>query len=297
MQNRLPSAGAPRQTEQADQAARFVLEQIEAREGRCAYQGRWPTPLAACEALPGSLRVMAEQRIRHVPRAVAQALMLWAQGADVALYDHVPRPEQVLELQSRGARCVSLLPPQVSAAPHADALAFVLHDLCHLEKFLDPVHHVGQVGFFSMVVEARRRPAFGTFERDFDAELSREWDHVISDMNGSAVFLFAAMKMKLKMAVRRRMAQRQGTQAPQLGPLSARENEAYEDAQRQLLELLDLAGELAGAARATSAKRAEPQAAGQLLAHFESLGRSALNASQTSWVAHEQTAPTIAAAT
>jgi NAD(P)-dependent dehydrogenase (short-subunit alcohol dehydrogenase family) len=29
---------------------------------------------------------------------------------------------------------------------HPNGLSFALHDLCHLEKFVDPEHHRGQVG-------------------------------------------------------------------------------------------------------------------------------------------------------
>jgi hypothetical protein len=99
-------------------------------------------------------------------------------------------------------------------------------------------------------------------------------------MNGSAVFLFAAMKMKLKMAVRRRAARERGVDPPDHGPLTTEELCAYDDALDELLGLLRLGPTIADAARRTSAKRDDPRAALRLLAHFESLGRHVLRESR-----------------
>jgi len=275
------TSGADR-AQEAGLACRFIIDAVEAREGRCAYQGQWPLPLSDCPSLPPTVHTVAHQRLRGVPRPVACALVSWAEGADVKLFEHVPPPEAVLELQARGARCVSLLSPGIETTPHADALAFALHDLCHLAKFLDPAHHAGQVGFFSTVANARKLQAWTAFERGLDTVLSDEWNHVISDMNGSAVFLFAAMKMKLKMAVRRRWSRELDAPPPQNGPLSSAENAAYEDAEAELFALLGLDGVLAAAAHATSAKRTDPHAASRLLGHFEAVGRAVLGEPQRS---------------
>lgn len=45
-------------------------------------------------------------------------------------------------------------------------------------------------------------------ERGLDDTWRAERDYVIAHMNGSAVFLFAALKMRLNMAVRRRRVDR-----------------------------------------------------------------------------------------
>jgi hypothetical protein len=69
----------------------------------------------------------------------------------------------VLALQARGRRCVCLLDDAAALAHgdprHRDGLAFALHDLCHLEKFVAPEHHAGQVGFFRLVERALETPA------------------------------------------------------------------------------------------------------------------------------------------
>jgi len=176
---------------------------------------------------------MAEQRLYRVSTSVARALVAWGDGFPAVLLASVPLPDYVLELQAQGRRCVSLLPHGVSPSPHSDALAFALHDLCHLDKFVDPSHHLGQVGFFASLHSSSKRTAWGRFEGEFDETFRRDWHHVGADMNGSAVFLFAALKMKLKMAVRRAVSRH----PPSHGPLTPVETRAYEGALDHLLGL------------------------------------------------------------
>jgi hypothetical protein len=85
-----------------------------------------------------------------------------------------------------------------------NGLAFALHDLCHLEKFVAPEHHAGQVGFFRLVERALETPALAALDRELDDVWRADRDYVLADMNGSAVFLLAALKMRLTLAVRRR---------------------------------------------------------------------------------------------
>jgi hypothetical protein len=202
--------------------------------------------------------------------------LAWSDGFPVELLESVPSASQVLALQARGARCVSLLPEGANTAPHSDALAFALHDLCHLDKFIDPAHHFGQIGFFDRLHAAATCPAFREFEAGFDAAFQRDLEHVAADMNGSAVFLFAALKMKLKMAVRRRLAVERGRDPPEGGSLDAEEARAYDGYLGELLRLLDLEKEVATASRAVSAKRDDPRAAWVLLSYFERVGRCVL---------------------
>ena len=93
-----------------------------------------------------------------------------------------------------------------------------------------------------------------------DQELDDRWradrDYVIADMNGSAVFLFAALKMKLFMAVRRRIAGGPGEQAAAGRALDV------------LIGAMDLPGDVRDAARAVSARRDRPAEARRLLEYF-----------------------------
>jgi hypothetical protein len=263
-------------TKTAEQACEFVIARVRAQSGHRYHQGARRPPLACASRAP-AIRFLAEERLHRVPVAVARALVAWGDGFPVELLAGVPPPAHVLALQAEGRRCVSLLPDGVPTAPHADALAFATHDLCHLDKFIDPRHHLGQVGFFSSLHAAFSAPSWAEFERRFDTTFREDWQHVAADMNGSAVFLFAALKMKLKMGVRR-LCSREVQNAPPRheGPLTDEESRAYDDHLDDLMFLLGLRSRIADAARATSAKRDDPRAAARLLSYFEDLGRGAL---------------------
>jgi hypothetical protein len=168
------------------------------------------------------------------------------------------------------------LPDGSEVAPHADALDFAFHDLCHLDKFVETEHHLGQVGFFASLHAASARQEWSAFESKLDRVFRQDFAHVAADMNGSAVFLFAALKMKLKMAVRRRSNAALGRSRVS-GPLDDAERKLYERAEEELFELLGLGSELERAARATSARRGDPHSALKLLGHFEEVGRCAMS--------------------
>jgi len=255
----------------AERACDFVIAKVRAASGHRYHQGE-RKPALPCASPAPLVRLVAEQRFHRIPTAVARALLAWADGFPVELLTSVPTALHVLELQAKGARCVSLLPDGAPTHPHADALAFVLHDLCHLDKFIDRAHHLGQVGFFACLSALANRAEWLRFETNFDEAFRRDWHHVAADMNGSAVFLFAALKMKLKMAVRRAIAVERGVAARAGGPLTTEEARAFDDRLSELLVLLDFAPDVAEAARATSARRDDPRSALLLLRHFEAVG-------------------------
>ena len=268
----------------AERACCFVVERVRRRAGAKWLQGRWPASLAspapsgtsgegADLANAKSVRLVAEHRLHRVERVVAQALVAWAEGRRrVALLEHVPAPREVLAYQARGWRCVSLLADDAAAAPHDDGLAFCLHDLCHLEKFVHPEHHLAQVGFFALLERAMRGPRWSALEAELDDTWASDRDHVAADMNGSPVFLFAALKMKLKMAVRRRLARERGAPAPTGGPLDLGEERAFAIAVDDLLDVLELEGDARAAALDVSTRRDTPASALRLVTHFERAG-------------------------
>jgi hypothetical protein len=270
----------------AERACEFVVTRVRAASGHLFRQGPRKPPLP-CRSSAPLLRFFAEERLHRVPIAVARALVAWGDGFPVELFTGIPDPRDVLALQARGARCVSLLPDGASTSPHADALAFAVHDLCHLDKFVDAEHHLGQVGFFSCLDASVAGRTWPAFEASLDEAFRHDWHHVAADMNGSAVFLFAALKMKLKMAVRRRLARSKGAPPPSDGPLTREEARAYDDDLSVLLGILDFEPSIAAAARATSARRDDPGAALRLLMHFEERGRNALRTVSARGLTHD----------
>lgn len=256
----------------AELACTYVASRVHRATGSRWLQADRRPALAVASASP-AVRLFASRELCRVPRAVPAALCAWSNGArPVDLLFRVPTPRELLRLQARGRRCVSLLDEGVSTAPHADGLAFVVHDLCHLEKFMDPAHHEEQVGLFALLDRGLENPRFAALQAGFDAAWEDARDHVLADMNGSAVFLFLVLKSKLKLAVRRQIARERGAPPPLGGPLDARETEACEAAYATLHDALDLPEEAVAAARSLSSRHDAEFAAPRLLAWFRAVG-------------------------
>ncbi len=243
----------------AETTAAFLLARVRAARGALWAEGssrvRPPAPPSGA-----ALQTFAERRVRGVPEDVVRGLFAWDRGQrPVDLLFQVPPARGVLARQARGRRCVCLLDDAAALAHgdprHPDGLAFALHDLCHLEKFVAPEHHAGQIGFFRAVEQALETPEMIALDRRLDETWRADRDYVIADMNGSAVFLFAALKMKLTLAEGRCLAAG--------GPADA------DQALEVLLEAMRLPDDVRRAARAVSRRRDRPAAARRLLDHFE----------------------------
>ena len=260
----------------AELACTYVAARTHRKAGARWLQAQRTSPLALASRAP-SVRLFADRELWRLPRAVPSALCAWADGARlVDLLFRVPTPRELLRLQSRGRRCVSLLDDDVPTAPHEDGLAFAVHDLCHLEKFVDPAHHTEQVGFFALLDQGLDHPRFAALQATLDAAWIDDRDHVLADMNGSAVFLFLVLKNKLKLAVRRRIARARGGPPPSGGPLDPAEAEACAEAYGTLHEALALPDEAVDAARALSSRHDAELAAPRLLAWFRAVGEPRL---------------------
>ena len=272
----------------AERAAGYLLERARQSSGAKLCQGAWDGAFVGkavrMRSLLGenhrSLEFLTKQRVRRVPRRALSGLFAWASGFSVELREDVPRAHEVLALQATGRRCVSLLPDGVSPEPHASGLDFLIHDLCHLDKFVDPAHHDEQVGFFASLERLCENPAFRELESLLDTTFVDDRSRLAADVNGSAVYLFALLKMKLKMAARRRYARVAGVPVRTSGPLDAGEQTVFEELEGALYAFLGLDAELESAARATSARRDDTVAAERIAAEFRRRGRSVLRSPQ-----------------
>jgi hypothetical protein len=270
----------------AELACHYVAERVQRIAGKRWLQGPRKDGLPAPEGAPEIVRQVAARELFGLPPAAPRALVAWAAGRrPVELRFDVPTPREVLAMQARGRRVVSLLDdtgapagPKASYGGHgaAPGLGFVVHDLCHLEKFVDPAHHLGQVGFFAALDRALSEGAFTRIEAGFDAAWIDERDHVLADMNGSAVFLYVVLRNKVKLAVRRRVAAERG-EPMRMGPLDDGEARAYDEAVEALLDAFELDEAARAAARRLDAKRADEAAlAATLVKSFEDRGRLVL---------------------
>lgn len=259
-------------TSAAATVARYLLDRTRAQKGARWDQGARRDGWAVPGDAPTEVATFGQRRVCGVPDEVARGLLAWwADGRPAVVTTGIPTALDVLALQARGARFVSLVEDAQAAAHgdprHPDGLSFALHDLCHLEKFVDPAYHDGQRGFFRACLRLVGDGAWQVIDAGFDAEWQRDRDYVFADMNGSAIFLFAALKMKLAMAARR---QRGG---PRLGAVTAEERASSAPLYEALFAGLGLPPELRADAHAVSARRDAPDAAARLLAFFEHTGR------------------------
>jgi hypothetical protein len=267
----------------AERAASYLLEHARRVSGVTLAQGAWDGSFAGEAKKLGSmlgddcpsLRFLTRERVRRVPRRALSGLFAWAKGFSVDLREDVPRADEILALQAAGRRCVSLLPEGVSPAPHASGLDFLIHDLCHLDKFVAPEHHEEQVGFFGSLQRLVADPTFHELEQRLDRTFVEDRNRLAADVNGSAVYLFALLKMKLKMAARRLNARNAGAPARVSGPLDPAEQAVFDELEAILYDCLEFDAKLAGAAQATSARRDATDAASLIAAEFRRRGRDA----------------------
>jgi hypothetical protein len=259
----------------AEHAAAFLRARVRAARGRLWDEGARPDAAPARGGTGDSaLAVFATRRIRGVSPVVADSLLAWSRGERPAdLVFEVLPPREVLRRQAAGRRCVALLDDEVALAHgdprHPDGLSFALHDLHHLEKFVEPIHHLGQVGFFRAVDRALADTEVAALELTFDAIWCAERDYVLADMNGSAVFLFSVLKMRLAMAVRRRLASATGRPVPTTGRLDGEERAALQPVLATWFAGMGLPAALRAEAFAVTARRDQPAHARRLLDHFE----------------------------
>jgi hypothetical protein len=204
-----------------------------------------------CRSAIPEVRLLAERRLRGLPASAASAVVAWADGERPAeLWLTIPTPREVLALSARGRRCVSLL-------ARADGLGFAIHDLCHLEKFVEPAHFLGQVGFFAALERALEHTDWAHLCTGFDHQFACDLEHVMADMNASPIFLFCGLRSRVASACARLGI----VEAPRFALLC------------QLLQLHGSVGELALIVRSRHAPRS---AAVGLAGYFADLGRGAL---------------------
>lgn len=150
----------------------------------------WLAVLETVEAERLQVRLLdwlERYQFRGVIGNVPVALVQWLRGAwPLILCEDIPSPLDVLRMQARGTRAVTVL----TAWPRAhepvlnksDAFAFFRHDLEHAYKFYhSPALYTGQCAFFARLETAFDR---GVFVPHFDdAEFVARFHYLMSDMN------------------------------------------------------------------------------------------------------------------
>lgn len=118
---------------------------------------------------------------------VPAALCAWLRNSwPLTLCEYIPAPEEVLEMQVRGTRPVSILAQYprllLPVLTKANAYAFMVHDLEHAYKyFYEPELHCGQKRFFTAIERVLRLGLLDGYRRD--ALFADKFAYLISDMN------------------------------------------------------------------------------------------------------------------
>lgn len=118
---------------------------------------------------------------------VPAAFLGWLkQGWPLELSLRIPSPAEVLRLQAKGSRPVTVMADYPRALQpvlaKADGFAFLVHDLEHAYKFFhDPQLHAGQRHFFRRLLGAVETGRFEPYR--VDPVFAGQFDYLISDMN------------------------------------------------------------------------------------------------------------------
>lgn len=126
-------------------------------------------------------------QFRGVIDNVPMALLQWLRGAwPLILREDIPKPLEVLRMQARGCRAVTVLTEHPwlcqPVLNKPDAFAFFRHDLEHAWKFFhSPALRAGQRAFFAMLEDAFDRGVFTPYFGD--AEFTGKFHYLMSDMN------------------------------------------------------------------------------------------------------------------
>ena len=263
---RFPKVGSAQAVEHA---CAFIAERVRSKAPHRWLQGARKPPFD-CDVAAPDVRLFATTRLLNVPESAARGLVEAAHGRrPLHVLDRPILPRDLLAMQARGERCVSMLSDQATADP----LDFAIHDLCHLEKFVAEDSYAGQVGFFGAIHRGKIDEVFA----QLDEKWKKDLEHVSADMNGSPVFLFAAIKMKLKMAARREVARIRDTPENVGGVLDADEEKMFEELLENFFDAIEFPAEGRRAGRAVSARRDAPADALWLARYFTTLGERALS--------------------
>lgn len=185
----------------AEYAAQYVLLWQVARHGaraatRRSRFGAKPNPvawlseletLASQDRASRLIEIFDNYDLRLVSRRVNLALIGWLRGEWLLeLHEKVPSVRDVLRLQARGMRPVTVIAdyPRMlePVLEKPDGFAFICHDLEHAWQFFhDPVSRDAQRRFAQTLDQAWQRGLFSAFIAD--PIFAQKLDYLAADMN------------------------------------------------------------------------------------------------------------------
>lgn len=137
--------------------------------------------------------------LKGIPQSVNHTMLKWMNGEwDIELFTHIPVPRELLRLQSRKKRCITLIndPQELGSLVRSsrDPLSFVLHDLMHADQFFSQEESLkGQLGFYAKIEQVYDRSELLTSLKK-NRQFKTEFEYVVSDMNAYVIHLFKCLK-------------------------------------------------------------------------------------------------------
>lgn len=136
---------------------------------------------------------------RSIPFSAVRALAEWALGHyPLKLMTDIPSPDEVLEMQTQGWRCVSMLIEECQIKNFVlegrDVLGFLLHDLIHADHFFsDHDNALAQIHFSKKLRQVRHSDRVQEIIRN-DPEFVDEFHYLMADMNTVPLHLLKSLK-------------------------------------------------------------------------------------------------------
>lgn len=148
------------------------------------------------------LEYFCQHSWRSIPLATQISLMAWQSGRyPLLLMTTIPSPDEVLQMQADGFRCVSMLIEENQILSFIeegrDVLGFVVHDLIHGEHFFaDPEKARAQIDFSQKLIQVKKQPLIQKMLKT-DSAFRAEFDYLSSDMNSVPLHLLKTLKAVL----------------------------------------------------------------------------------------------------
>ncbi|WP_413557764.1 hypothetical protein [Bdellovibrio sp. HCB209] len=183
----------------------------------------------------GFVTLFSAHSWRSIPFSVQRSLACWEAGLyPLQLMTRLPSELEVLEMQARGERVVSMLieADQIKnfVEEGRDVLGFIVHDLIHADHFFhDPRKAQAQIHFCQHLLKVLELPQIQTMLTT-DAVFRKEFHYLMSDMNSVPLHLLKTLKAVLLGFYKRQASPDMKQPLPLIAELKF--NECY----RQVLE-------------------------------------------------------------
>lgn len=156
------------------------------------------------------LTFLCAHTLRSIPISVMRSLSSWQTGTyPLTLWTTIPSPEEVLQLQVGGQRCVSMFTQESEFSQLAldgrDVFGFLIHDLIHADHFFhDPENAQAQIQFSQKLQILWQQP-FLQERLQADPEFKDEFQYLMSDMNSVPLHLLKTLKAQLLAHIKRQV--------------------------------------------------------------------------------------------